>query len=335
MDFADGVNVIMGSSNQGKSAMFRALYWVKNNRPLGVDTLASHWIVNDKGNLTGEMSAVVVNDRGAVERRRTKDENQYIVDGEVLNVVKTDVPEQVSSLLKLSDTNVQKQLDAPFLLSQTSGETAKYFNSIVNLDVIDRVLSKAESRRRSLRSTIESTESEIVNLEGRVQSFSWVEEADALMEEYSGLQSESESLDAELSSIQSSIDGYRSVDDKVRKLGIVAAMHGFVDEMEDVFDTYTDTVHEMDSIMASIDKVNEVKMYDFTLQKRLICKIEVVKDALDSMDEVSLSESLRDYDYQSSFIESNNGTLYEWKNMLPATCPYCGHELKEDQCVLC
>ena len=117
--FTDGINVIIGSSNQGKSAILRALYWVRTNRPLGIDTLASHWAVNDKGNLTDTMSVVLVNDNSKVERRRTKDENQYIVNDEVLNVVKTDVPIQVSSLLNLSDTNVQKQLDSPFLLSQT------------------------------------------------------------------------------------------------------------------------------------------------------------------------------------------------------------------------
>ena len=93
--FDKGINVIVGSSNNGKSAILRGLYWVRYNRPLGIDTLASHWALNDKGDLKSEMAVTVENDFGAVTRKRTKNDNQYIVNGKVLDVVKSDVPADV------------------------------------------------------------------------------------------------------------------------------------------------------------------------------------------------------------------------------------------------
>ena len=195
--FSKGVNVIIGASNQGKSAILRALYWVRNNRPLGIDTLASHWALNEKGNLTTPMSVVLTNDNGVVERRRSKDDNQYIVNGNELNVVKTDVPVQVEETLRLSDTNLQKQLDAPFLLSQTSGEVAKYFNSIVNLDVIDKVLTNVESKRRKTKSDIESTKERVDELEKSLNEYDWIDEVEPLIADYMEIDSRyNEAVDA-------------------------------------------------------------------------------------------------------------------------------------------
>ena len=50
LEFSPGINAIVGSSNNGKSAVLRALYWARYNRPLGTDTLLSHWAVDKKGN---------------------------------------------------------------------------------------------------------------------------------------------------------------------------------------------------------------------------------------------------------------------------------------------
>ena len=42
LDFCEGVNVIVGPSDSGKSAILRALRWIVKNRPQG-DVLRSHW----------------------------------------------------------------------------------------------------------------------------------------------------------------------------------------------------------------------------------------------------------------------------------------------------
>ena len=161
LEFDKGINAIIGSSNNGKSSIIRALNWNRYNRPLGIDNLASHWIVDDKGNLKEEMSVTIENDFGTVVRKRTKNENQYIVNDKELNVVKSDVPVEVEQTLNLSETNIQNQQDSPFLLSETSGKVAEYFNRIVRLDIIDKVLSNTESKRRKTKQNLESSEKEI------------------------------------------------------------------------------------------------------------------------------------------------------------------------------
>ena len=43
-----GVNVIVGSSDSGKTAIIRAYLWVVDNRPLG-NAFVSHWALDEKG----------------------------------------------------------------------------------------------------------------------------------------------------------------------------------------------------------------------------------------------------------------------------------------------
>ena len=43
IDFDKGINSICGESDNGKTAIIRAIRWVIENRPLGTDKLNSFW----------------------------------------------------------------------------------------------------------------------------------------------------------------------------------------------------------------------------------------------------------------------------------------------------
>lgn len=336
LEFVDGINVIIGSSNQGKSAILRALYWVRTNRPLGIDNLASHWAVNDKGNLFKPMSVKVINDKGSVERRRTKDDNQYIVNGEVLNVVKTDVPEQVSSLLNLSDTNVQKQLDSPFLLSQTSGEVARYFNQIVNLDVIDKVLTNAETKRRKLKSTIESVEEDIERLEKDIEEFSWIDEVEDLIKSFNEVSSKKEVLINRCNDFYGEICKFE--DNSERKDWFdefVSERKPLINKIESSEYDLKELLDKIDKLHYSIESYNSVETYDFTTQKKWISRINIIRESFDNSKLDKLKSSIEDYKYQCDARSVADLKAIDYRKMLPKVCPLCGKPLEEDSCSSC
>ena len=78
LELSPGINAIVGSSNNGKSAILRAFYWARYNRPLGTDNLLSHWAVDKKGNQISEMEVTVENQNGFVTRKRTKDRKSVV-----------------------------------------------------------------------------------------------------------------------------------------------------------------------------------------------------------------------------------------------------------------
>lgn len=137
LDFHKGVNCIIGPSDSGKSAVMRALLWPITNRPTG-ESFRSTW--------GGKTTVGITLDDGEVIRSRDKNSNRYFFadvvgqdteDGEELTAFGQDVPVEVSKLLNLGEVNIQRQLDSPFLLSETAGEVARQLNAIANLDIID------------------------------------------------------------------------------------------------------------------------------------------------------------------------------------------------------
>jgi DNA repair ATPase RecN len=187
IQFGNGVNVLVGSSDQGKSAVLRAILWAVNNRPLGTDDIVSHWARDAKNKIADTMSVKVETENGIVIRRRTADQNEYILKDsqddkrrKLFEAVNKDVPEDVQKFFRLSEVNIQQQHDAPFLLSASASDVAKYFNKIVRLDVIDVVLGNAESARRDTNKKIKETENEKKEFEKQLECYAWIETAQEL-----------------------------------------------------------------------------------------------------------------------------------------------------------
>jgi exonuclease SbcC len=131
-DFHPGVNVIIGFSDAGKSAIIRALRWLIWNRPLGSE-FQSNW--------GGETVVDLTTTEGVtISRSQDKNGNEktYTLStfDKPLKAFGTDVPKEVSDVLSINDINLHQQQDSFFLLKDTSGDVAAHFNKIANLEKI-------------------------------------------------------------------------------------------------------------------------------------------------------------------------------------------------------
>lgn len=136
VDLHPGVNVIVGSSDSGKSALVRGLRWLVFNRPMGM-SFRSHWAKKEEVRVTGETS-----DGHTVTRFRGNSTNGYLLDGAELTANGTEPPLEVRNTLNLDEDNFQGQLDSPYLLTLNGGQVAKELNAIAHLEVIDGALSR-------------------------------------------------------------------------------------------------------------------------------------------------------------------------------------------------
>lgn len=144
INFDADLNILIGQSDKGKSAVIRALKWVLYNEPRGTDFVRYG---------TTECSVtVVMGDGYTVIRRRKKTKNIYIIinpDGQTLEFENfgNDVPPEVIDATgvkkikldtdKEAKLNFNEQLDPPFLLSETGTLRAKSIGRIVNTNIID------------------------------------------------------------------------------------------------------------------------------------------------------------------------------------------------------
>ena len=291
VDFVDGVNVLTGASDQGKSAVLRALLWVINNRPLGTDDIVSHWIRDTKNKIDGEMSVTVCTDSGAVKRKRTAEANEYILltgdTGEkqkTFAAVNKDVPEDIVKFFRLSDVSIQSQHDAPFLLSASPSDVAKYLNRIVRLDVIDLVLSNAESARRETNKKIKETESEIKSLEKQIENYAWIETAQVLAEKLTNTEARINEYTKDSGTVSQDISQYTENREFLKDFPDVKKANALIEKIENIVIDY-DAVSALEKDIEKYREVNrDRKLFNMvTPGKDLLAgieKCESVKETL-------------------------------------------------------
>jgi exonuclease SbcC len=161
IDFSDKDTVIVGSSDSGKSAILRAIEWVRTNRPLGTS------FIRNGANSPCRVELIVDRDGEEVSivHEKTTKRNSYYVNGQEFTAVGSDVPREVVELLGIADINVQHQLDQHFLVLDSPGRVASYINSITKLEDASEVQARIVSELRELTKEIEEKKGEIARLE--------------------------------------------------------------------------------------------------------------------------------------------------------------------------
>jgi DNA repair protein SbcC/Rad50 len=219
LELHPGVNSIVGPSDSGKSAIVRALLWLITNRPLG-EGFVSHWNRTPKGGLKEETSATAVLDNGVIiSRARSKDFNGYRIGERELEAIRADIPEEVVSQLNFGEVNIQRQMDAPFLLSESPGEVARFFNRTIKLDLIDSLLTLIESRRREFAREGKRVEEEVERLIEKQGGFSWVEGAEKLVGKARSLKEKTGRDREEREILEQRVEEYRLERTTVRRTG--------------------------------------------------------------------------------------------------------------------
>jgi exonuclease SbcC len=161
LDLHSGVNVIVGCSDSGKTAIIRALRWVVQNRPQG-EAFRSTW--------GGETRVTVKLENSTVERVKDR-ENMYVLNGREFKAIKTEVPDEVIRALNFNEINAQYQFDRPFLLDDSPGEVAAHFNRVAHLDEIDAGLRNVQQWIRRTQQDIDTDNARLAELTELLKQF--------------------------------------------------------------------------------------------------------------------------------------------------------------------
>jgi exonuclease SbcC len=195
LEFHSGVNVIVGASDSGKTAILRALRWLIWNRPNGED-FRSDWggdtrISMSVSNLTSFES---VDNSITIIREKGK-ENIYEILGiidmgvKTLKAFGTSVPEEIQHALNIDSTNLQKQFDSPFLISSSPGEVAAYFNQVAHLEKIDSSVSYVNGKILNLNSALKASQLTLGEFHEELEKFSYIDKFEIDLEELEHQQS--------------------------------------------------------------------------------------------------------------------------------------------------
>lgn len=171
LEFSNGVNVIIGKTDSGKSAIIRAIRLVADNRPSG-DAYRSDWGGDTKVSLTLTEGTVVT-------RKKTNSLNQYSLNGIDFVAFKQDVPKEISDALALNEVNLQSQMDSPFLLSVSAGAVASHFNKCGGLSAIDKANGVIRAEVGRISKDVEFLQREKEELKEQMKQFAGIADCES------------------------------------------------------------------------------------------------------------------------------------------------------------
>lgn len=182
----NGLTVITGPNDSGKTALIRLIRWIALGEPQGEDFLFTIYDDLDKTKIIEQAEEaggrIILDDGVTITKIRRKGETTWIISTEPEPYKKAAVPEVVTQLLGLTKTNFSDfevalnfayQLDAPFLISESPSAGAKVLGKLAGTEVVDLALkdvakdvSKHQTARRNAEQEMGAKELELMNYQG-------------------------------------------------------------------------------------------------------------------------------------------------------------------------
>jgi len=231
-EFHPGVNMIIGMSDSGKSSVFRSLKLAILNRPLG---LGFHSNFAKKEDPT-EVSITVQdgNSTTKISRLRSETVNEYFTNETRYAAFGTEVPDEITEILNISDINYQFQMDSPFLFSESPGVVARYLNKIVNLDKIDVALQSIASKKRQNESEIKFQQERITELDLGIKAFPNLESIGVKISELENISEELNNYRYSKEILSNLIDSIQESELKIEKVKIISKLAPKIRNLEKV-----------------------------------------------------------------------------------------------------
>ena len=262
LEFVPGTNVIIGESDQGKSAAFSAINWVVNNRPLG-DSFRSIW--------GGDTRVALYTAEGnTVERIRSDNKNEYRINGEILEAFGTQVPQEVSDILQLDGYNIQAQMDPDFLLSHTPGEAARILNKAAAIDEIDTTISGISKALYQINSRIRYKEKQVKEYEQETNQYRNLPEIETKIQQAEELEILKQNQNRKLTEVRGILFRIQQVEFTLERTKHLPGVLNKVIRVESELAEYKETKIQKSNIERIISRLRKVYGAMEATQKEII-----------------------------------------------------------------
>lgn len=198
IEFVAGVNIIKGSTGQGKTSIRRALTYVVFSKP-----------VQGRPKNKFKDSYVTIRCAGipAITRGRIggkKGKNYYKIDSKLisgeeqdpLKAFKRTVPPEITQMLDMSEVNIQEQFKEYYLLQNTAGQVAKTIHKLLGMDLVDKTARVTNSAILAQRKLLASRKIQIKNIEADIEKYTYIKSLESELDDLETATQNYEELDA-------------------------------------------------------------------------------------------------------------------------------------------
>jgi len=324
LNLTSGLNVIVGTTDSGKSAIRRAIELVVSNRPTG-DSFRSYW--------GGDTSVSLVTSEGhKVTRNKTDKNNSYVIDStETLKAFGVSVPNEVSNILNLTELNMQQQMDAPFLLSKNPGEVAAHFNKIANIEVIDKSIALAKLEKTRVNQSIKQREDDLKEKQSQLEKYVNLNELEKELDKIQGLDDSLVDKKVELAGLEKLIQQLKDIEVELKACDDVIAMEAEVLEILELDQQKAQKEKEQKGLQALVSNLSKIEAELVAIDNLIALEPDVLeinelqlKRGNLQAELNTISSLIGEYTSCSTKVANLGQLVVKLEGKLPEVCPVCG-----------
>lgn len=218
IEFDLGLNVILGKSDSGKTAIIRAIKWALYNEPLG-----DYFLREQK---TSVSVTVYFNNGVVVKRFRSKSKNSYYLKdchGEEFNFegFRNTIPKEVldaTGMYKInldakeeSIINIAEQLEGAFLLNEKDSVKASAIGRLVHVNYIDDALRDTIRDLRNINTHVSTKKSERDSKDQELKNYEYLVKYEKILKTVEKLRNIIERKSEELSKLKNLKEEYELI----------------------------------------------------------------------------------------------------------------------------
>lgn len=314
LKFTKGLNVIVGHTDAGKSAIFRALNFCLYNQHKGVNHVR----------LGTKFSDVTCTIHGKKVRRvKGTGKNFYEVDGLELKAFGAGLPEEVEQVTKMGDINIQGQHDNIFLLADSPGAVARYLNKLINIDIIDRTMSALGSAQLEAGREVTSKAHELDKVAEDMSTIKYIKKCRKKFDDIKHQFKCQEDAETELKSVERCIAELQSIKPVID----LAPMKADIAEMVDLIGKCSELIQKGQEVVYLATSFPEIPDVDTSVFWSIYKEVEANTDKATELRAVR--GKMNEYEDLSADITWKEADLKSLKKELEEACkicPTCGQE---------
>lgn len=325
IEFSEGVNVIVGISSAGKSAIVSSFELLTKNKPNGFKYLSNSVDKDESVFVKG------VFDNGSLSLTKNKDpkKNKYSIRSENLKLSLESfgqtLPEEVESLVNMNDLNYSGQFDTPFLIHDSRTAFSKTINKIIGIEKVDKQLSLLATRINKSNKIINTNNEIIEEKEKSLEKYKNLEKIEKYVNKIYSLRKKIEIKKENINLIEETVEKYNELKESLKKDFNIDEIQNIVDEIKNIKTNKENIVSSINYLERYIE-LNKNKGKDSIRIKFYESKIEFENKKIKIKKKISLLEDL--INKNKSFLhykEKVEESKLEFKKYLfdMKKCPTC------------
>ncbi|WP_308552239.1 AAA family ATPase [uncultured Peptoniphilus sp.] len=242
LDFDEGLNVILGRSDSGKTAVIRAIKWALYNEPRG-----DYFVRIGEKDTSVE---ITFSDDTVLKRARNGNKNVYEFKNLLGEVTRYEgfggeVPQEIIDQTAIFKDSIgqnsqilyiQDQLEGPFLLSLSPGQKAAEIGKLIGVDILDIAITNTRRDTLKLNGILREKKEEKEKLEKELEGFSFLEEDEKKLNRLIEIQKALSEKEDKLNKLSFLYDGLSKIKKSIEEQKAIIEKFKDLDNVKNIFE---------------------------------------------------------------------------------------------------